>query len=70
MEKQERLLLKGSEVADMLNISRALAYRMMAAGELPTVRPASGRAIRVPREALLKWIEKQTRQPRRGATAA
>jgi len=54
------LLMRASEVADALGISRALAYRWMAGGVLPTIR--RGRSIRVPREALLTWIEHNTQQ--------
>jgi excisionase family DNA binding protein len=60
MEKQDKLLLRGQEVAEALNISRALAYRWMAAGILPVVRVPGGRSIRVPQQALLKWIETNT----------
>ena len=60
MEKQEKLLLRGQEVAEALNISRALAYRWMAAGILPVVRVPGGRSIRVPHQALLRWIETNT----------
>ncbi len=60
METQEKLLLRGVEVARALNISRALAYRWMAAGILPVVRVPGGRSIRVPQQALLKWIEANT----------
>jgi excisionase family DNA binding protein len=60
MEKQEKLLLRGQEVAEALNVSRALAYRWMAAGILPIVRVPGGRSIRVPQQALLKWIEANT----------
>ena len=58
-EKSTPLLLRGPEVAEELGISRALAYRWMASGILPTVRVA--RAVRVPREALLAWIASQTK---------
>lgn len=60
MEKQEKLLLRGKEVADALNISRALAYRWMAAGILTVVRVPGGRSIRVPQQALLRWIDINT----------
>ena len=56
----ESLMLRGGEVAQALGISRALAYRWMAMGILPTVKVRS--AVRVPRAALLAWIEKNTRQ--------
>jgi excisionase family DNA binding protein len=56
----EPLLLRGDEVARSLGISRALAYRWMAGGVLPVVRLQGSRAIRVPRDALLRWIAENT----------
>lgn len=56
-------LLKGGEVAKVLNISRALAYRWMAHGVLPVFRVPGSRSIRVPKAALEKWIERQTEEP-------
>ena len=60
METNKSLLLKGNEVADELKISRALAYRWMNAGILPIVRVPGSRTIRVPREALLRWVQQNT----------
>jgi len=57
----ERLLLRGKEVAEALGISRAQAYKWMATGVLPVVRV--NRSIRVPQAALLKWVEDRTEQP-------
>lgn len=57
---RQTLLLRGGEVAEELGISRALAYRWMASGVLPTLRVAGGRSIRVPRAGLLRWIEQNT----------
>jgi excisionase family DNA binding protein len=65
----EPLLLRGGEVADVLGCSRSLAFKWMASGVIPTVRVPGSRTIRVPREALLKWIEERTQQPRGGAAA-
>lgn len=56
--KRTPLLLRGREVADALGISRALAYRWMSNGTIPTIR--HGRAIRVPRGALIAWIARNT----------
>ena len=61
-EEPERLLLRGGEVARMLGISRALAFRWMKTGVLPTMRVPGARTVRVPRAALLKFIEERTQQ--------
>lgn len=55
------LLLRGIEVAEVLGISRALAYRWMATGVLPTLK--QGRCTRVPVAALDEWIARNTRKP-------
>jgi excisionase family DNA binding protein len=52
-----RLLLRGGEAAELLGVSRSLAYRWMAQGIIPVVRIPGTRSIRVPREALIRWIE-------------
>lgn len=54
------LLLRAVEVARLLGLSRSNVYALMSTGTLPVVR--IGRAIRVPRPALLEWIEKNTRR--------
>jgi excisionase family DNA binding protein len=54
MEKSDRLLLRISEVAQMIGVSRSLAYEMAAKGELPVVRIRGG--LRVPADALTAWI--------------
>jgi len=56
----DRLLLRGGEVAAMLGVSRALAFRWMQEGVLPTVRVAGARTVRVPNAALLEWIKQNT----------
>lgn len=57
---ESRLLLRGTEVAELLGICKAMAYRMMANGTLPTVRFGE-KAIRVPRSALQEWIRINTK---------
>jgi excisionase family DNA binding protein len=47
-------LLKPAEVADILQVSKALAYQMLKRGEIPTVR--FGTTVRVRREDLAKYI--------------
>jgi excisionase family DNA binding protein len=54
------LLLRATEVADLLGVSRAKAYELMASETIPTLR--IGRSVRVPRAALEAWIESNTRQ--------
>jgi excisionase family DNA binding protein len=56
-------LLRGGEVASVLNVSRALAYRWMAQGVLPVVRVAGCKSVRVPRAALDTWISENTQRP-------
>jgi excisionase family DNA binding protein len=53
-------LLKATDVAEILKISRAMAYTLMQRGEIPTVR--IGKARRVRPEDLIKYIESNTFQ--------
>jgi excisionase family DNA binding protein len=46
----DRLVLTVDEVAYLLNISRGLAYELVARGELPAIR--LGRRIVIPRVAM------------------
>jgi excisionase family DNA binding protein len=48
-------LLKGDDVAEILNISRSLAYLLMRRGEISTIK--IGRTVRVRYEDLLKFIK-------------
>lgn len=50
----DKLLLKPTEVAEVLRIGRSLVYSMLACGELPSIKV--GRCIRVPSASLEKWI--------------
>jgi excisionase family DNA binding protein len=59
----EPLLLRGTEVAKLLGCSRAMAYRMMQKGLIPTIHLGAGKSVRVPRLALLEWIKARTAQP-------
>ena len=49
-------LLTAKEVADVLQVSRSMAYRMMQRGELPTIRVGS--AVRVRGNDLEEFIKK------------
>jgi excisionase family DNA binding protein len=48
------LLLRAVDVQRLLNVSRSVAYQLMANGQLPTVK--IGRSVRVPREGLEEWL--------------
>lgn len=58
-------LLRPEEVATVLAVHRCTVFELLRTGNLPAVR--IGRAVRVPRKALDRWIEDQTevRQRRR-----
>jgi len=49
-------LLKAEDVAELLNISLAYAYRLTQSGQIPTVR--LGRAVRIRYQDLLTFIER------------
>lgn len=57
----EVLLLRGEEVAELLGVSRAKAYRLMQRREIPVVM--FGKSVRCPRESLLGFIREKTEQP-------
>ena len=48
------VLLRGEDVAHVLNISRSMAYQLIQRGEIPSVR--LGRAVRVHPKALEQFI--------------
>ena len=50
----ERLVLTVAEAGELLGISRAFAYELVARGELPVIR--LGRRIVVPKAALLAMV--------------
>jgi excisionase family DNA binding protein len=50
-------LLKPDEMADMLKISRAMAYTMLRRGEIPTLQ--IGSLVRVRRSGLEKYIDER-----------
>ena len=52
-------LMRVSEAAALMSVSRSKAYEMAARREIPTV--ALGKSVRVPRRRLLAWLEQNTR---------
>ena len=55
MDERAPLTLSVTEAASLLGISRALAYELVARGELPSLR--LGRRVVVPRRALEELVE-------------
>lgn len=51
-------LLKVSEVQAVLGVGRSTVYELIARHELPSLR--IGRLVRVPRWALVAWIDNRT----------
>jgi excisionase family DNA binding protein len=52
------LLLKVPEAAKLLQIGRDRIYELVASGRLPALH--FGRTIRIPRDALAQFIERET----------
>lgn len=51
-------LLRPEDVQSILRIGRSKVYEMIARGELPVVR--IGRAVRIPRDELERWVAEHT----------
>lgn len=59
--RPEPALMHVADAAKILGISRATAYRLVASGELASVRMGTAKTIvRVPRAALMRYIECNT----------
>lgn len=56
----EKLLLRPQEAGELIGVSRAQAYQMIARGELPSVR--LGKSISVPLDKLREHIEQLAEQ--------
>jgi len=54
----ERLLLRPSEAAQVIGVSRSKVYELLSEGVLPAIR--LGRVVRVPLEALRRWVAERT----------
>ncbi|MGC9974404.1 MAG: helix-turn-helix domain-containing protein [Gaiellaceae bacterium] len=57
------LLLSAREVGRQIGRSPDRVYELIAAGELPAIR-IGPRGIRVPRQALLDWLERKAEETR------
>jgi excisionase family DNA binding protein len=62
-EASERRLIRVTEAADRLSISRSRAYLLAQRGELPG-QVRLGGSIRVSAAALDRWIDEQAGAPR------
>ena len=52
------ILLRAEEAAKLLSLGRTTVFALMASGDLPCVRV--GRAVRVPRVAVERWVRERT----------
>jgi excisionase family DNA binding protein len=57
MDLNERVFLRVEEVAELLRLGRSKTYDLAAQGVLPGVR--FGRSVRVPADALRRWLAEQ-----------
>jgi excisionase family DNA binding protein len=62
----EERLLKPAEIAEILQVSRALAYSLLQRGEIPAVR--IGTVVRVRRIDLEKYINEKAHQTNQDKT--
>lgn len=58
----QRLLLRPTEAAVALGISRSKCYELIASGDLPSIR--LGNVVRIPLGELQRWIDSQVRTGR------
>jgi len=54
----EKLLLRVSEAAEALGISRSHCYELIQNGKLPVIR--LGASVRIPRAWLTRFVEEET----------
>jgi excisionase family DNA binding protein len=67
MNAPDRLMLRPTEAADAIGVSRSKAYELIARGEIPSVKV--GGCVRVPVDALRQWIDRQLADRGAAATA-
>ena len=53
----EKILMRPTEVAQMLSIGKSTIYELLATGDIRSIR--IGRSIRIPVKWLNEWVEKQ-----------
>ena len=60
----EPLLVRPLEAAQLIGVGRTKIYELLGTGALPVVR--IGGSVRVPLDALKRWIDQQTTNTRAG----
>jgi excisionase family DNA binding protein len=63
--QMEKLLLRPTEAADALGVSRSTIYELVADGTVPSMR--LGRSVRVPAESLREWVLKSSERDLKNA---
>lgn len=56
----EKLTMNVADLQKALGIGRAQAYELVNRADFPTIR--LGRKILIPRDAFMRWLERQTEQ--------
>jgi excisionase family DNA binding protein len=64
----DKLLLRASEVAELIGLGRSATYALIASGSIPSVRLGKG-AVRVPADALRRWLGELQSVEKCGKTA-
>lgn len=64
---ENRILLRPTEAAAAMGISRSRMYELMASGAIPAIR--IGKSARVPVDALREWVTTQVAATRAGGEA-
>ena len=60
----EKLILSVEDLQQVLGIGRHTAYDLVNRADFPTIR--LGRKILVPRDALMRWLDRQTQDALEG----
>ncbi len=55
----DRLLLKPREVAEATGLGRSTTYALIKSRVIPSITIGEGRIVRVPADALKRWIEER-----------
>jgi excisionase family DNA binding protein len=64
----DRLLLRPEEVAEMLGLSRARVYQLLALGAIPSLKVMGGKSRRIRMADLQQWINEHPSSVAKEAT--